>query len=254
VPNYPSSLPAVDHVAPVPRRIRAYLGGELIVDTMGARYVWEWPHYPQFYLPAADVRTGFVSAERGSESTSRGAVTVHDLTVGDHVRPGAVRRLRESSVGGLSDTVRLEFAALDSWFEENEQIFVHPRDPYTRVDALRGSQPVRVEFHGLVLADSAAPVLVFETGLPTRYYLDRTDVDFTHLVATDTETQCPYKGRTSGYWSVDVGGRLHPDLAWTYDFPTRQVQPIAGLIAFYNEKVDLFVGGVEIPRPATHFS
>jgi uncharacterized protein (DUF427 family) len=96
--------------------------------------------------------------------------------------------------------------------------------------------------------------MVFETGLPTRYYLNRTEVDFSHLVATDTVTACPYKGRTSGYWSVRVGEELHADLAWCYDFPTRQLEPIAGLIAFYNEKLDILLDGEPLERPQTHFS
>jgi len=97
-------------------------------------------------------------------------------------------------------------------------------------------------------------VMVFETGLPTRYYLDRTDLNFTHLLPSDTVTACPYKGTTSGYWSVHLGDRIHPDLAWSYDFPTRQLLPIAGLIAFYNEKTDIYLDGKMLPRPRTHFS
>ena len=161
---------------------------------------------------------------------------LHGLRVGDLHRPRAARVLTESPVGGLSGTVRFDWAAMDAWFEEDEQVFVHPRSPYTRVDALRSNRPVRVELDGAVLADACSSVMVFETGLPTRYYLSRTDVDFAHLVPSDTVTACPYKGTTSGYWSVRAGGTVHPDLAWSYDFPTRQLLPIAGMIAFYNEK------------------
>jgi uncharacterized protein (DUF427 family) len=122
-----------------------------------------------------------------------------------------------------------------------------------RVDALRSTRTVRVELRGTVLAESDSPVLVFETGLPTRYYFSRTAVRFQHLIPTDTETQCPYKGTTSGYWSARVDGRVHPDLAWTYDFPTRQLLPITGMLAFYNERVDIVVDGVRLERPRTHF-
>jgi uncharacterized protein (DUF427 family) len=96
--------------------------------------------------------------------------------------------------------------------------------------------------------------MVFETGLPTRYYLNRTDVRFEHLVPSGTVTSCPYKGTTSAYWSVQVNGTLHADLTWAYDFPTRQLLPIAGLVAFYNEKVDTFLDGELLDRPHTHFS
>jgi len=113
---------------------------------------------------------------------------------------------------------------------------------------------VRVELDGIVLAESASPVMVFETGLPARYYLNRTEVDFAHLVSSDTVTACPYKGTTSGYWSVQTSGAVHKDLAWTYDFPTLALQPIAGMIAFYNEKVDIILDGERLERPKTHFS
>jgi uncharacterized protein (DUF427 family) len=96
--------------------------------------------------------------------------------------------------------------------------------------------------------------MVFETGLPTRYYLNRTDVDFACLRPTGTVTACPYKGRTSGYWSAVLGDAVHEDIAWAYDFPTAPLLPVAGLIAFYNEKVDTHVDGVLVPRPTTQWS
>jgi uncharacterized protein (DUF427 family) len=119
---------------------------------------------------------------------------------------------------------------------------------------LRSTRRVRIELDGAVLADSSSPVMVFETGLPTRYYLNRTEVNFDYLVATDTVTSCPYKGKTTGYWAVRVGDTTHPDLAWTYDFPTSQLFPIAGMLAFYNEKVDVILDDRLLPRPTTHFS
>jgi uncharacterized protein (DUF427 family) len=94
-------------------------------------------------------------------------------------------------------TARFDWAALDAWYEEDEQVFVHPRNPYVRVDALRSHRAVRVELDGVVLAESACPVMVFETGLPTRFYFDRSDVHFEHLQHTEAETACPYKGVTS---------------------------------------------------------
>ena len=158
------------------------------------------------------------------------------------------------ALAGLDGMARIDWAALDAWFEEDEQVFVHPRSPYTRVDAIRSSRTVKVELDDVVLAETSSPVMVFETGLPTRYYLPRPDVQWQHLVPTDTETACPYKGTTSGYWSVRIGETVHDDLVWAYDFPTRDLLPIAGLVAFYNEKVDITLDGVRLERPDTHFS
>ncbi len=120
-----------------------------------------------------------------------------------------------------------------------------------RVDALRSLRSLRVELEGTVLADAPSCVMVFETGLPTRYYLERTTIDFAALVASETVTHCPYKGTTSGYWSALAGDAAAHDIAWAYDFPTRELGPIAGLVAFYNEKVDLFLDGQALERPQT---
>jgi uncharacterized protein (DUF427 family) len=90
--------------------------------------------------------------------------------------------------------------------------------------------------------------------LPTRYYLNRTELNMAHLVPSDTVTECPYKGTTSAYWSVRIGETVHPDLAWCYDFPTRALLPIAGLVAFYNEKLDIILDGQRLIRPNTPFS
>jgi uncharacterized protein (DUF427 family) len=105
-----------------------------------------------------------------------------------------------------------------------------------------------------VLAEAGSAVIVYETGLPPRYYLDRTALRLAHLEPSDTVTSCPYKGDTSQYWSAKVGGTLLRDLAWSYSYPTRQLLPIAGLVAFYNEKVDLIVDGRRLDRPVTPFS
>jgi uncharacterized protein (DUF427 family) len=251
VSDYPSRPVQADHVEPVPRRIRAVLAGETVVDTTAARYVWEWPAFPQYYIPLADVRAEALVDEDGTEQTSRGDVKIFGVRVGDVHRPKAAKVLGAAKVEGLDDTVRFEWSAFDAWYEEDERVFVHPRDPYTRVDTLRSTRTVRVESHGVVLAETSSPVLLFETGLPTRYYFNRTDVDFTKLVPSETETSCPYKGTTGGYWSALVDGRTHPDVAWTYNFPTREVLPIAGLVAFYNEKLDIFLDDVRLERPET---
>jgi uncharacterized protein (DUF427 family) len=251
--DYPAMIAPVNHVQPVPRRIRAFLGGEKVLDTTRALYVWEWPYYPQYYIPLADVRRDLLIPGGHTQQTGRGVMEPQEVRAGGIHRPHAARLLTSSPIGGLTGTVRFDWAALDAWFEEDEQVFVHPRSPYVRVDALRSNRPVRVELEGVVLADSRSPVMVFETGLPTRYYLSRPDIHFRHLIPTDTVTACPYKGNTSGYWSIRSGGTVHRDLAWSYDFPTRQLLPIAGMVAFYNEKVDIFLDGQQLERPQTHF-
>jgi uncharacterized protein (DUF427 family) len=255
VNDYPKVTVAAGHIEPSPRRVRAMLGGEVVLDTTEALYVWEWPYYPQYYIPLAAVNPEVLIDEQHTQKLRAGTARRHGLKVGDISRPGVARVYTGDDVAdGLADTVRFDWEALDAWFEEDEEIFVHPRNPYARVDALRSTRTARVELEGIVLAESSSPVMVFETGLPTRYYFNRTEVNYEHLVPTATVSACPYKGTTTGYWSVRVGESVHPDLAWAYDFPTRQLLPIAGLIAFYNEKVDLTIGGQRLERPVTHFS
>lgn len=251
--HYPAMIAPVNHVEPAPRRVRGYLGGEAIFDTTRALYVWEWPNYPQYFIPLADVVKEALVDEQHTRHTKQGPAQTHALKAGGQTRSGAARVFTQPSVDRLVETVRFEWAALDQWFEEDEEIFVHPRNPYTRVDALRSTRIVRVELDGVLLAKSLSPVMVFETGLPTRYYFNRTEVHFDHLEATDTVTECPYKGRTSAYWSIHAANAVHRDLAWAYDFPTRQLTPITGLVSFYNEKVDITVDGELQPRPTTHF-
>lgn len=253
VRDHPRMIAPAGLVEPAPRRVRAVLAGRTVLDTTRALYVWEWPNYPCYHVPLADIDPAVLRDEHRTVEHERGTAHLYGLRVGSTSRPGAARVHREAWAESLVDTVRLDWDALDAWYEEDEQVFVHPRNPYTRVDAIRSSRVVRVELDGVVLAETTAPVLVFETGLPTRYYLPRTDVRFEHLVATDTVTECPYKGRTTGYWSVRAGGRTHPDLAWSYDFPTRQLLPVTGMVAFYNEEVDHVLDGRPVPRPVTHF-
>jgi uncharacterized protein (DUF427 family) len=246
---HPSLIVPVGHVEPVPRRIRGVVAGRVVFDTRRALYVWEWQAYPQFSIPLEDLVDGELRDDGHMEQLGAGPAHRHTLQVGPEVREGAAWVWGEGAPGALRDTVRFEWEALDTWLEEDEPVFVHPRSPYSRVDALRSNSRVRVELDGVVLAESDNCVKLFETGLPTRYYLDHATIDWTRLRHSDTVTRCPYKGTTSSYWSFDSDAASHEDIAWTYDFPTAHVHRIAGLTAFYNEHVDLYVDGFLLPKP-----
>jgi uncharacterized protein (DUF427 family) len=245
--DYPESLVPSDHAEPVPRRVRAVLAGHTILDTKAALYVWEWPPYPQFYIPAADIDASALVDEDRIQKLKRGTAKRYGLRVGAKDVPEALRIYQDGPLAGYA---RLEWNAADAWFEEDEQVFVHPRNPYTRVDALRSTRHIQISLDGVLLAESHSPVLLFETGLPTRYYLNPTEVHFEHLLRSDTQTQCPYKGVTSQYWSTPQVN----DIAWVYDFPLPACAAILGLVAFYNEKVDIVLDGVALERPRTHMS
>jgi uncharacterized protein (DUF427 family) len=141
---------------------------------------------------------------------------------------------------------------MSEWLEEDEPVYVHPRSPYSRVDILASSRHVQVEIDGVTIADSRSPRILFETGLPPRYYLPLADIRTDLLRPSATQTSCPYKG-TASYWSVDTGSGLHEDIVWIYRMPLPESQKIAGLAAFYDEKADVLVDGVRQDRPRTQF-
>jgi uncharacterized protein (DUF427 family) len=234
--------------------VRVMLGGVFVADSTHAKLVWERPYYPTYYFPAADVRVDLLT-DTGEvhHSSSRGDAAVHDVRAGSATAPGAASWLRDSRVPELRDHVRFVWEAMDAWFEEDEEVFVHPRDPYTRVDVLQSSRHVHVEVDGTTVADSRRPRVLFETGLPPRFYLPKTDVRMDLLAPSDHHTECPYKG-TASYYHLDVEGTRHENFVWWYPTTTHEAAAIAGYVAFYNEKVDLSVDGVLQDRPRTVFN
>ena len=202
---------------PISRWIRGIRGQDTIVDSQRAVLVWEpGKKVPIYAFPREDVALA-----------SRGATTF------------PARGFADPDLDGY---ITIPWDSLDHWFEEDEELFVHPRDPFVRVDALKSSRHVRVERDGHLLAESDAPILVFETGLPTRYYLPERDVDPSLLADSDLQTGCPYKGSAS-YRDVLLDGRRHPGLFWYYQAPFKEVSAVKGYLAPYNERVDLIVDG-----------
>ncbi|MEP7178599.1 MAG: DUF427 domain-containing protein [Pseudonocardiales bacterium] len=234
------------------KRVRGYLDGQPVVDSVQPVLVWEKPYYPTYYFPVTDVLAE-LAPDGTAHSPSRGEAITYTVLSGERRAGTAALRYPDSPIAELRDLIRFEWDAIDAWFEEDEEVFVHPRDPYSRVDILASSKHVRVEVDGVRVAESTSPRLLFETGLPVRYYLPKTDVRMDLLEHTETITHCPYKGAAE-YWSVRAGDSLHTDLAWAYRAPVPESQKIIGLISFYNEKTDIFVDGVRQERPKTHFS
>ncbi|HVW32085.1 MAG TPA: DUF427 domain-containing protein [Acidimicrobiia bacterium] len=241
-------------VEPAQKRVRVMVGGVIVADTTDALYVWEVPYYPQYYFPLADVGPGVLKETATTrQSPSRGTASYFSVQGGDRVVDDGAWCYRDSPIDSLRDRVRFDWPAMDAWFEEDEEVFVHPRDPHTRVDILRSSRSVRVAVGGVVVAETTHPTFLFETGLGRRTYIPKIDVRMDLLEPTASQSACPYKG-TARWWSVRAGGELHTDLAWSYDTPLRESAPIAGLVAFYDERVDVTLDGARQPRPTTKFS
>jgi uncharacterized protein (DUF427 family) len=241
-------------VEPGPKRVRVYLAGEVVADTLHPLLVWEVPYFPTYYLPRNDVRAeALTSSDRTEHSPSRGDARYFHVTRGDTVAEDAAWEYPDSPLEELRGHLRFEWGAMGAWFEEDEEVFVHPRDPYSRVDILASSRHVAVDVGGVRVADTHHPTLLFETGLPTRYYLPKVDVRMDLLRPSTTESACPYKGFAQ-YWSVVTPDGVVDDVAWAYRTPLPESQKIAGLVCFYNERVDLTVDGEALARPHTKFS
>ena len=229
------------------KRVRAFSAGELVVDSRAPLLVWEHASFPQYFFDAADLEVELRPAGTGPRSKVLGVGEVFDVVIGDRVVPRAARRHPEAGAA-LQDAYGLAWSAFDTWMEEDEIVYTHPRSPYVRIDALASSRHVLVMLAGVVVADSHRPVVLYETGLVPRYYLPQADVRMDLLVPTATVSHCPYKGAAT-YWDVVVDGAKADDVAWSYRTPLPESTKVAGLVAFWAEKspeLHVTVDGVEI--------
>jgi uncharacterized protein (DUF427 family) len=238
---------------PIERRVRARLGADAAVDSTRAMLVWEPRRVvPSYAVPAEDI-VAELSPAPAAPGEAQGVLhpgipfAVHtalgeSVSVGDRV--GAGYRLADADLAGY---VVLDFTAFDAWLEEDEPVAGHPRDPFHRVAVRRSARPVRIEVDGEVVAETTDARLLFETQLPTRFYLPRDDVRV-ELLPSERRSYCPYKGHAS-YWTVDAGGRRREDLGWSYEQPLPDIVAIAGLVAFWDERVDGIFDGERRSRP-----
>jgi uncharacterized protein (DUF427 family) len=266
-----SALPET-RVHPSPKRIRAAVGDRVVVDSRRAVLVWEPRRVVASYaVPVGDVAAELVAYDGAAvdehpvnlglvdspvldpstpflaHSTTGRALT---LRLPDGELPGAAFAPDDP---GLADHVVLDWSAFTRWLEEDEEVTGHPRDPFDRIDCLRSSRHVVVALEGVTLADSRRPTLLLETPLPTRYYLPREDVAMELLRPSDRRSTCAYKG-DARYWSVEVGGRLVRDVAWSYEQPRHDALPVKDMVAFFTERLDLVLDGDPQDRPLTPWS
>jgi uncharacterized protein (DUF427 family) len=238
------------HVERTPRRVRTYFGGRLIADSQHVLLVYETKRPPAYWFPVADVRMEYLEQVHQSADTIRWRLVVKDRTAQNAAR-AYIKSAGDRAA--LESHLTFYWDVMDAWFEEDEQVFVHPRDPYTRVDTVHSSRHVRVEIEGVTLCETCRPILLFETGLPTRYYIPKVEARMDLLEPTDSVTLCPYKG-VARYWSARVGDKLVKDIVWSYPAPIPECPKIENLLSFYNEHVDLYVDGMLQDRPIAPFS
>jgi len=228
---------------PTSKRIRAVLGGEVIVDSTNAALVWEHRYYPQYYVPKVDVaEDALIPSETVAERKPMGTTQWFTVKAGGREVVDGAWQHPEARPESLRSMVRFDWSTADAWFEEDVEVFVHPRSPYVRVDVLDSDRHVRIEIDGVTVANTHRAKLLFETGLPTRYYVPQLDVRLDLLTPTDSATSCPYKG-TARYWTATINAQTHTDIVWGYDTPLAESVGVTGRMCFYNEKVDLFIDG-----------
>jgi len=241
------------HVEPTPRRVRVTFNGETIADSKRAVLLRETGHLPVYYFPPEDVRQDLLEpTDQHTRCPFKGDASYWSVRVGDRVAENAMWGYLDPLPGreDIGNYRAFYWCRMDAWYEEDEEIFKHPRDPYHRVDVLKSTRHVRIEIGGQTVADTRQPRLLFETNLPTRYYVPVEDVRLDLLEPTDTSSVCPYKG-TASYWRArgDGSGR---DVAWSYQDPIPESPKIRGLIAFFNERVDaLYVDDELQDKPKT---
>jgi uncharacterized protein (DUF427 family) len=252
---------------PTAKRVRIEHGGETVAETDRPLLVWEPRRIvPSYAVPIEDLHMELTPATEPADAPdpARFPVLHPGIPFSLHTAPGQPMTVRtaqgslESAAFQPSDPdldgyVILDFRAFDAWYEEDERIVSHPQDPFKRISTRASSRQVRIEVDGQMLAESKQPRLLFETGLPTRYYLPWADVRTELLTSSDKHTYCAYKGEAS-YWSVNLEGRVLKNLVWTYKQPLHEALPVRDLLAFYNERVDIVVDGARQERPVTIFS
>jgi uncharacterized protein (DUF427 family) len=236
-----------ERVEPTPRRIRVRLGDRTVAESDRALLLI---HYgpdglPTYFVPRDDVRPDALvdespSPHGGSTWTVRAGRTRAPAAAWTHSHPQ------------LAGHVTFSWRQVE-WYEEDERVVVHALDPHKRVDTRRSSRCVEIRVGGETVARTIRPLLLFETSLPTRYYLPFTDVRTEYLEPSDTVTQCPYKG-LARYWSLRAGGLVVPDAVWSYPDPIPENPKIRDLACFFTERVDLLLDGVLQPRTVSPWS
>ena len=217
------------------RWVRGFVGKTAVIDSKHVHVVYGVRRSATYFFPTSDVRMDLLRQSKLDKGEQRWSLTLDGRTIDDiaWTSPDNVE---------LKDLIAFEWPKVERWYEEDDEVFVRPRDPYHRVDVMNSSRRIRVEIDGQVVAESEQPRLLFETGIRTRYYIPKVDVRMDLLEPTPTTTACPYKGNAV-YWTARIGDKTYPDIVWSYPFPTLESAKIQNMLSFYNEKVDIYVDG-----------
>ncbi len=225
-----------------PKQVRVLFSGKYIANSKEVKILKETGHPPVYYFPEKDIRMDYLHAtDHSTHCPFKGDANYWSVQIGDTGAENAVWSYRgpKEEAKYLAGYYAFYWDKMDAWFEEDEEIYVHPRDPYVRIDTRLSSRAIRVIHDGVMMADTNRPTLLFETGFPTRYYIPKADVRMGLLAPSDTITRCPYKGNAR-YYSLRIRDRIHEDLAWYYPTPLPEAFGVTNQVCFYHEKIHEF--------------
>lgn len=243
--NYRIDGPAHQlHCHDFPRRVRARFGGETVLDTVHGRLLHETGLLPVLYAPAADFQAGLLEqTQHTTHCPFKGDASYWTVRAGDRIAENAVWGYQDpgSQAAWLRGYLACYWEAMEVWYDEDEQVYGHLRDPYHRVDVRASSRPVRVLLGGEVIAETAQPRVLSETGLANRWYLPPAAIPPGLLQPSETRSVCPYKG-AAAYWSLQVGGELLADAAWSYPDPLEDAAKVRDHVCFSHDALTVEVG------------
>lgn len=236
-----------------PKRIRVYLGGEAIAESTNAHLLRE-SGPPVYYFPESDVRMDlFTPSSFTKDSPTRGNTKYWSIEVGERTAENSAWTYNDLVEGAefLRGYIAFDWGKMDAWFEEKEEVFVHAKDPFKRIDTLKTDRKVSIIIDNEIVAESSESVLLLEPGHPVRYYLPMADVRREVLRASNTVSRCPYKG-AANYYTIEINGKRFEDVAWSYRYATPEASKVTAMICFFNERVDdIIVDGAPLPKPET---
>jgi uncharacterized protein (DUF427 family) len=244
------------YLEPTPKRIRVVVEGETVADSRNVMIMQESGHQPVYYFAPEDVRADLLEpSDRRTRCPRKGEASYYSIRVGERVVENGAWYYPDPIDGAppFGGLIAFYWNRIDRWLEEDEEVYVHPRDPYHRIDVLASSRHVRASLEGELLGESRKLIALFESNLPPRWYLPREDV-CARLVPSDTITRCGYKGQAS-YYSVELSsGATVRDIIWYYTDPLPESVQIADMLCFFNERVDIELDGELQERPLSAWS
>ena len=234
----------------LPKRVRAELGGETVADSRRVKALFETGRMMVFYFPRDDVAMDNMEpTERKTHCPLKGEASYWTVRAGGCEADNAAWSYEQPVAAAqfLAGMIAFDYDAMDAWYQELDRVFAHPRDPYHRYDIHETDQHLTVWLEDTCIAQSGGALVLFETGLPPRFYLPPGAVRTELLTRSEKLTECPYKGEAR-HWHVEVDGKRVENAAWSYPRPFGEAGRIRDYLSFYPAKLRVEVDDQQLGR------